>query len=104
MPALSPTKIAKKHLASIPEVVFEAVNELLAKKGAGGSVTIGQDELLNLLAKKAPEIKRGTYFDNGWLDFEAKYRAQGWKVEYDKPAYCETYEASWSFTPRRGRR
>lgn len=103
MPALSPTKIAKKHLASIPEVVFEAVNELLAK-GAGGSVSFTQDELLALLAKKAPEIKRATYFDNGWLDFEAKYRAQGWSVEFDKPAYCETYDAHWNFTPRRGRR
>lgn len=32
------------------------------------------------------------------LDVEELYRASGWKVEYDKPAYCEDFEAYFKFS------
>lgn len=58
-----------------------------------------QDELINSCLKYAPDenITRGTIFDNGWLDIEPLYRKEGWIVEYDKPAYCENYPASFTF-------
>jgi hypothetical protein len=31
------------------------------------------------------------------LDIEDTYREAGWKVEYDKPAYCENYPANFTF-------
>lgn len=46
---------------------------------------------------KADVILSAPRFDghdiNSWVDFEDLYRKQGWKVVYDKPAYCETYKA-----------
>lgn len=32
-----------------------------------------------------------------WLDIEDHYRKAGWKVTYDKPAYCENYDAYFKF-------
>ena len=34
---------------------------------------------------------------NKYLDFEDEYRTIGWKVTYNKPAYCETYEPYFIF-------
>ena len=39
-------------------------------------------------------------FKNKWLDVEEVYRKAGWKVEYDKPGYCEDYEAYFVFEKR----
>ncbi len=38
-----------------------------------------------------------TVCDNHWLDVEDVYREAGWVVEYDKPGYCESYEATFTF-------
>lgn len=97
MPAISPKEVKKRKLSKIPEVVFTAVNSFLER----GHRKIYQTELLAKLKTLAPEINSSEYFDNGWLDFEPKYRAQGWAVEYDKPGYCETYDANWTFKARR---
>lgn len=102
MPAISPGTAQKRKIASIPEVVFTAVNEFLVK--GGRYVTISQDSLLARLKELAPETPRHKYFDEGWLDFESYYRRKGWKVEYDKPGYNESYGASWEFTSRAGSR
>lgn len=58
-----------------------------------------QDELIDSCLKYAPDenMTRGIIFDNGWLDIEPLYRKEGWIVEYDKPAYCEDYPASFTF-------
>lgn len=48
-----------------------------------------------------PNVKRQEIFDNGWLDIETVYEDSGWSVEYDKPGYNESYEASWTFKPKR---
>lgn len=33
-----------------------------------------------------------------WLNFEGAYRRAGWKVEFDKPGYNESYPATFKFT------
>jgi hypothetical protein len=38
------------------------------------------------------------------LDIEPIYREAGWIVEYDKPAYCENYDANFTFTIPKGNR
>jgi len=43
---------------------------------------------------------RDEVFDKGWLNIEPMYRAAGWKVVYDKPAYNESYEPTFTFTKR----
>jgi hypothetical protein len=36
-------------------------------------------------------------FEKGLLDVETVYERAGWKVTYDKPAYNETYPATFRF-------
>lgn len=46
-------------------------------------------------------MKRDELFDKGWMDIEPIYRKSGWRVEYDKPAYNETYPATFTFSKKR---
>lgn len=49
---------------------------------------------------KLPDVTREQIYENRWLDIEDSYRAVGWHVEYDKPGYCESYEATFTFKRR----
>lgn len=79
----------------IPDEVFEVVNKLLHANWTGRRATIKQKDVIRELAS---EYSPQSLFDSGWLNFEGAYRAQGWKVVYDKPGYNESYEAYWEFT------
>ena len=81
--------------------IFEIVNEMLAEQYDGGKygVTLMQPEIIKRFLEKYPDIERETIFEKNWLDFEKIYKKRGWKVEYDKPAYCETYDPSFKFIP-----
>ncbi|MBR5419174.1 hypothetical protein IK110_02910 [Candidatus Saccharibacteria bacterium] len=105
--AISPKEAEKLHIeAVVPPEVFEAVNQLLAERVSdGGSIVIRQDEIVSLakkLLKKAGKpFKARDFYDKGWLNFEPYYRQKGWKVVYDKPAYCEDYEPTFAFEPKK---
>lgn len=105
---ISPEQAAEKKLASIPEFVIDAVNELLIEGASTGSyrVILNQSEVVTRIITKANEeaadslitkIERAEVFDRGWLDFEPLFRRAGWKVDYDRPGYNESYEAHWIF-------
>ncbi len=86
-----------KATIAIPEAVFEVVNELLRERAGSGRCTLKQNEVVKLLLAKV-DVGESEIFRRNWLDFEEAYRAAGWKVEYDKPGYNETYEATWAFS------
>ena len=88
-------KDAKK---AIPEFVIEAVNELINEKYdcQGGSFTLRQG-----LVKDRIRSKTEQDFDYAWLDFKPLYESAGWHVYYDKPGYCEDYEAYFKFSPKK---
>jgi len=92
---ISPDEVGRVQRDSIPDVVFEAVNKLIGQKFAGGRATIKQEEILDALGEYG--IWRDTAFEKGYLNFEEAYREQGWKVEYDKPGYNESYGAFFVF-------
>lgn len=79
----------------IPEFVIEAVNELINEKYTDGRFIIRQGEIKERIRSKTSQD-----FNYAWLDFESIYRAEGWKVEYDKPGYNENYEAFFAFSPK----
>ena len=98
----------------IPDFVIQAVNELIVLNWTGNSAIIQQKDIVSLAKKyqeKQFQEKReknnqhGDYtlpdFDWHWLNVESLYRSNGWKVEYDKPAYCETYEPTFCFTKKK---
>lgn len=101
--AISFKEFIEKYEPEIPSFVIEAVNKLLNKHWNGREAIITQNEIIDAI--KVPseyqEIEandfRGIIFDNNWLDFEPLYRKKGWSVEYDKPGYCEDYEAYFKF-------
>lgn len=83
----------------IPEVVFEVVNSLLSEKFNGASVTIKENEIIKILVDQG--LNKQEIYDRHWLDIKESYRQVGWKVEYDKPGYNETYDAYFRFSRRK---
>lgn len=95
---LSPKEVVEKKINSIPDAVFEAFNDLIAKDFNSAYAIVKQKEVVKLLVEKG--LKEKDIYDNHWLDVEEVYRKAGWKVEYDKPAYNEDYDAYFEFRPR----
>lgn len=93
---IRPDEIDQKD--NIPEFVLVVFNELIAKNYRNGRAEIYQDDIVDELLRRSPEpLSRREIYDNHWLDIEDVYRASGWKVEYDSPAYNESYRAFFIF-------
>lgn len=96
----------KKDL--LPGYVIEAFNQSIAHNFDGRSATVYQGEIIGrilMLAAIAGDegLTRDEIFNRKMLDVEPLYEAEGWKVEYDKPAYNETYEPSFRFTKKKAK-
>ena len=93
----SPSDIERRWLDRIPSEIFSVINDILVEKwnGWGEKICIKQDEILDRLNS----AKRGDVFKYHWLDIEPFYRSSGWTVGYNKPAYNESYDAYFIFTP-----
>lgn len=96
---ISPSAAKELQISLIPNEVFECVNELIAKNLKGKRSTVLQKELLVLICKRM-RVRSETVFKNNWLEFEDHYRKAGWKVSYDSPGYCESYDASFEFVAK----
>lgn len=93
MKPFSPEDCRKNKATVIPEWVINAFNELLTKRYTGThEITIKQSEIVNQYLGQEEQP-----FDYAWLNVEEMYREAGWEVEYDKPGYCESYEAYFTF-------
>jgi hypothetical protein len=96
-------ELKEKH---IPEEVFTAFNNLIAKHFDGRSSRITANSVMSELlinppkevVEMEPACRRKYIFENRYLDVEDIYRNAGWKVEYDGPGYSETYDAYFVFT------
>lgn len=95
---ISPDEIGAAKRQHIPDVVFQVVNELLARNYTNGSATIKQNEIVEALEEKG--FTRNEIFSKNLLNFEESYRDEGWSVVYDKPAYYESYDAYFKFKKR----
>ncbi len=97
--AIGPEDLVAFKVATIPDFVFDVVNELLAEKWSGSTAIIKQKDIVFRICRETGEIP-SSVFDKGWLNFEDIYRAKGWRVEYDKPGYNESYDAFFKFSVR----
>lgn len=98
---ITPDEVTKIKKTIFPDEVFDAFNELIAKNFNGRSATVKQKDVVTLIVEKSHDaFSRQQVFDNHWLDVEDVYREFGWKVEFDKPGYNETYDAFFKFTKR----
>lgn len=96
---ISPSDV--KEGVNIPHWVIEGANECIQANYHQKISHFTQDKLIEYIMKYAPAgTTRQSLFTNHWLDIEPLYREVGWKVEYDKPAYCENYPANFTFTEK----
>lgn len=95
---VSPKDIASVQSSTIPEFVFEAINELIALKWDGSAAVVPVHEIATRACSKA-QIERNA-FDPLWVNIGAAYGAAGWSVVYDRPGMYENYSAFFRFTKR----
>ena len=95
---ISPNDIMDNLSDIIPNVVIEAVNNLLKKEYRGDGVSIKQDKIINEIIRLDNSLTRDFIFKYKYMDFESLYRKNGWDVEYDKPGYNENYDAYFTFS------
>jgi hypothetical protein len=82
-----------------PDFVIKAFNEVITKNFKNGSSRVTQEQALAAIQDHCPHaMRREDIFAAGWLDVEPNFRAAGWRVEYDKPGYCEDYGAFYIFS------
>ena len=91
---ISPQEVVNE----IPSFIIAAVNKLIQEKWDGRRAMISQNAIINAVLKNSNCPSRQAIFENNWLNIESLYRDRGWKVEYKKPAYCETWDACFVFT------
>lgn len=95
---ISPEEVRKKRIDYIPSIVFDTINELILSKFNGKESVVNQDDILNRICTEESGMSRHYVFEHHYLDIEDFYREKGWKVKYDKPAYCESYPATFTFS------
>jgi hypothetical protein len=98
---IKPDEVAQAKAQSIPSEVFEAFNDQITLKFSGNRALVMQEDVISAIISKFPgsdsTVMRKRIFEKHWLDVEDAYRAVGWKVFYDKPAFNESYPASFEF-------
>lgn len=107
---ISPNEVVEtKKTIVFPSKVIEAWNFLIAKNYSAGKSVVKQDDAVKTLIEylgldqKDDRGSRNYCYENRYLDIEEVYRNEGWSVEYDKPAYYETYEPTFTFKKGKSR-
>lgn len=99
---VSPDNINKNKI--IPDFVVAAANELIQKHWNGNRAQFTLEALVKLALEKKPEEDTHTkesLFGEHAFDIEPLFRSAGWRVEFDKPGYCESYDAFFFFSKGR---
>lgn len=106
---MTPDEALEKKQHIVPEFVFEAFNELIARNLDRGYATVKQDDVVALILSKMNPASvtwegmggdRARIFNEHWLDIEPLYEEAGWDVKYDSPGYNESYSATFTFKKR----
>lgn len=97
---ITPEEITRLQRDLFPPEVLETFNRFIGQTILNGEAIVKQDEVIEELVARG--IERALIFKKGWLNVEDVYREAGWKVDYDKPGYSETYPAFFRFkAPRK---
>ena len=99
---LKPLDVLAAKAEAIPDQVIEAFNHLIAENFRNSTSTFKLKEVKQEAAKRMG-LEDTSQLKSTWFDVEDIYRKQGWKVEYDRPGYNETYDAYFRFTTPRYR-
>ena len=97
---ITPEEVRALRKDFIPSGIYKTINTMICEKFDGRSATLLQKDILERVCKNYPELTKEYIMEYHLLDIEPYYRNSGWKVEYDKPGYCESYPASFIFSIR----
>lgn len=100
---IKPSEVVEAKTSTIPEGVFDAFNELIAKHWDGREADIKLDDACALIRTKM-SYNKDEELPNQWLNVEESYRAAGWSVSFESPVgYAgETFAAHYTF--KKGRK
>lgn len=100
MKPITPAEVRKTaRLIQIPDGVIQVFNRLIAENFHGGRAEVLQGEAV--IQIKALDMRLAREWDDRWLNIETVFENAGWKVEYDKPGYNESYPAKFTFTEKK---
>lgn len=95
---IKPEEVRARRIDFIPSIIFETINTMICEKFDGKYATLKQEDILNRVCNESSGLTRQEIFNKHYLDIiKSFYREQGWKVEYDKPGYNESYHAIFKF-------
>jgi hypothetical protein len=95
--AITPLEAQESEGQQIPAFVINSFNRIIKNKFSGGRAQFTMNEVVAEIQKDSSHTRQ-FLFDKGWMDVEPVFRAQGWKVVYDQPAYNESYAATYTFS------
>ena len=96
-------EVEKQFVEAIPDIIIKVVNNLIVKhwEPLNHKAVIKQDEILDEIIVLDETLTHSKVFNNHWLDIEPIYREIGWKVDYNKPPYYETWDAYFEFSKKK---
>lgn len=100
---ITPAEVVGLKRSSIPAAVFDGFNAMIASSWDGREATFSMKDAEEAILALDKSLKSDQLYDNGWMDVEPIYRREGWSVEFEKPGYCESGEAMFTFKKRRAR-
>ena len=107
---ITPDEALARHQGTIPDEMFEVVNELLAERvvnsDEGVHVRITRDEIVSRFMARFNErcsqstppgvpCTRKDIFDKGWLRFKAHYRRVGWTMRLNGSPETDGYHGAF---------
>ena len=97
---IKPKDAQDAKVASIPDVVFESFNTLIARNlSTNGRSIVTKKDVIELIGASSTLTSTELYNKN-YLDIEYFYRKAGWKVGYESPDRGEDYESYYTFSSR----
>lgn len=97
---ITPDEVASHKVQLIPPEVVQVFNGLISKAWNGTVARIRQEVAVDCIASKMG-VDRDEVFRRHWLDVEPIFEAAGWTVEYNSPAYNESYPTTFTFRRKR---
>lgn len=95
---ITPAEAETLRLESIPDFVIESFNEMITKNLSQGLARFTHNEVMALIVPKlSGNLTRESIYKNSCNDIAKLFREAGWKVDFDRPGYNESYEPFWVF-------
>lgn len=94
---ISPNDVAAAKAYFLPPEIFDVINELIALNFTFGGATVYLKDI-----QQKYNDRYGANLPAGQLNVEEAYEFMGWNVTFDKPAYNESFDSYFRFTPKRG--